>query len=40
MKKDKFWDIDFSFFEKKGRKEFADKLKSNSENSTKNCVQH
>ena len=39
MKKDKFWDIDFSFFEKRGRKEFADKLKSNSEKSTK-AIKH
>ena len=35
MKKDHLWDIDFSFFEKKGRKEFSDKLKNNKEKSTK-----
>jgi len=39
MKKDKIWDIDFSFFEKKGRKEFADKLKDNKEKSTK-AIKH
>ena len=35
MKKEKIWDIDFAFFEKKGRKEFADKLKDNRVKSTK-----
>ncbi len=39
MKKDKIWDIDFSFFEKKGRKEFADKLKDNKDKSTK-AIKH
>jgi len=29
------WEIDFSFFESKGRKEFADKLKLNSKKSSK-----
>ena len=37
--KEKKWEIDFSFFEKKGRKEFADKLKSNREKSTK-AIKH
>ena len=32
---DKKWDIDYSFFEKRGRKEFADKLKQNKSKSTK-----
>ena len=29
------WDLDFSFFEKGGRKEFADKLKGNKAKATK-----
>ena len=33
--KEKKWDIDFSFFEKKGRKEFSDKLRNNRDKSTK-----
>jgi hypothetical protein len=35
MKQSSKWEIDFSFFEIKGRKEFADKLKLNSKKSSK-----
>ena len=31
-KKGEIWDVDFTFFEKKGRKEFGEKLKKNKEN--------
>ena len=34
-KKGEIWDVDFTFFEKKGRKEFGEKLKKNKEKSTK-----
>jgi len=35
MKQNSKWEIDFSFFEIKGRKEFADRLKLNSKKSSK-----
>ena len=35
IKQNSKWEIDFSFFESKGRKEFADKLKLNSKKSSK-----